>query len=72
MVVLTEAHAVREADVDAVRRLHPARLLMTGNPLVAAGAFYDSHHSRREMYATVQIGAGDTQTSPSTTSSYRA
>ena len=60
MVVLTEAHAVREADVDAVRRLHPARLLMTGNPLVAAGSFYDSHHSKREMYATVQIGAGDT------------
>ena len=33
---------------------------MTGNPLVAAGSFYDSHHSKREMYATVQIGAGDT------------
>ena len=60
MVVITEAHAVREMDVDAVRRLNPARLLMTGNALVAAGSFYDSHHSRRDRYSTVQIGAGDT------------
>ena len=60
LVVITEAHAVREMDIDAVRRLNPSRLLMTGNPLVAAGSFYDSHHSKRQMYDTVQIGAGDT------------
>ena len=60
MVVITEAHAVREADLDAVRRLNPVRLLMTGNPFAAAGSFYDSHHSRRHLYETVQIGAFDT------------
>ena len=60
LVVITEAHAVREADINAIRRLNPSRLLMTGNPFVAAGVFYDSHHSRREMYRTIQIGAFDT------------
>ena len=60
LVVITEAHAVRQGDIDAIRRLNPARLLMTGNPFVTAGVFYDSHHSRREQYQTVQIGAVDT------------
>ena len=60
LVVVTEAHAVRDDDLDAVRRLNPTRLLMTGNPFVSAGAFYDSHHSRRHLYRTVQIGAYDT------------
>ena len=60
LVVITEAHAVREADINAIRRLNPSRLLMTGNPFVAAGVFYDSHHSRREMYRNIQIGAFDT------------
>ena len=60
LVVLTEAHAVHEQDMNAVRRLNPSRLLMTGNPFVNSGAFYDSHHSRRELYTTVQISAFDT------------
>ena len=60
LVVITEAHAVRQEDIDAIRRLNPKRLIMTGNPFVNAGVFYDSHHSRREQYQTVQIGAGDT------------
>ena len=60
LVVITEAHAVRAADIDAIRRLNPTRLLMTGNPFVIAGVFYESHHSRRELYSTVQIGALDT------------
>ena len=59
MVVVTEAHAVPETDIDALRRLNPVRTLMTGNPLVSAGPFYDSHHSKRAMYDTVRIGAGD-------------
>ena len=60
LVVITEAHAVRQGDMDAIRRLNPKRLVMTGNPFVSAGAFYDSHHSRKELYGTVQIGAFDT------------
>ncbi len=60
LAVITEAHAVRHGDMDAIRRLNPTRLLMTGNPFVNQGVFYDSHHSRREMYETIQIGAADT------------
>ena len=60
LVVITEAHAVREADINAIRRLNPKRLLMTGNPFITAGSFYDSHHSRRQLYQTVQISAFDT------------
>ena len=60
LIVVTEAHAVKDDDMDALRRLNPTRLLMTGNPFVSAGAFYDSHHSRRHLYRTVQIGAHDT------------
>ena len=33
---------------------------MTGNPFTSAGAFYDSHHLRRELYRRVRIGASDT------------
>ena len=60
LVIVTEAHAVRDDDLDSVRRLNPTRLLMTGNPFVSAGVFYDSHHSRRHLYRTVQISAYDT------------
>ena len=60
LVVITEAHAAREADIDAVRRLNPSHLVMTGNPFTAAGAFFDSHHSKRDQYETIQIGAYDT------------
>ena len=60
LVVITEAHAVSDGDMDGLRRLNPARLLMTGNPFTSAGAFYDSHHLRRELYRRVRIGASDT------------
>ena len=60
LVVITEAHAVRQDDMDAIRRLNPTRLLMTGNPFVSEGVFYESHHSRRDLYETVQISAYDT------------
>ncbi len=60
LVVVTEAHAVHQMDMDAIRRLNPARLLMTGNALTAAGAFYDSHHSRRRLYHTIHVAAADT------------
>ena len=59
LVAITEAHAVEDGDIDAMRRLNPSRLLMTGNPMENSGAFFDSHHSRRELYATAQISAPD-------------
>ena len=60
LVVVTEAHAVSAQDVNALRRLNPSRLLMTGNPFVTSGPFFDSHHSQQHLYATVQISAFDT------------
>ena len=60
LVAVTEAHAVGQHVMDALRRLNPSRFLMTGNPFVAAGEFYDSHHTRRHLYRTVQISAFDT------------
>jgi phage terminase large subunit len=60
LVVITEAHAMQQPEIDAIRRLNPTRLLMTGNPFVAAREFFDSHHSKRALYETVQISAFDT------------
>ncbi len=60
LVVVTEAHAVDALDVNALRRLNPGRMLMTGNPFVTSGPFFDSHHSQDHLYATVRISAFDT------------
>ena len=60
MVIITEAHAMPAEDIDALRTLQPDRLVMTGNPLVSEGPFFDSHHSLRHLYACIQISAFDT------------
>jgi phage terminase large subunit len=60
LVVVTEAHAVRQEDIDALRRLNPHRFLMTGNAFATTGEFYDSHHSKRELYETISISASET------------
>ncbi len=60
LVVVTEAHAVKDAYMDAVLRQNPSLILMVGNPSCADGVFYDSHHSKREQYHAIQISAHDT------------
>ncbi|ANS05732.1 hypothetical protein [uncultured Mediterranean phage] len=60
LVIVTEAHAVAQADIDALRRLNPTRMLFTGNPFAQAGEFYDAFHGSRDLYETVQISAYDT------------
>ncbi len=60
LVVVTEAHAVAQGHLDALKRLNPKRLLLTGNPLSLSGEFYDSHHSKSALYARVAISAFDT------------
>ena len=60
LVVVTEAHAVKDAYMDALLRQNPALILMVGNPSSADGVFYDSHHSKREQYHAIQISAHDT------------
>ena len=60
LAVITEAHALPDEYYHAVRRLHPSKLLLTGNPFTKQGVFYDSHHRNRDLWETVQIGAKDT------------
>ena len=60
LVVVTEAHAVDQEHIEALKRLNPKRLLLTGNPLKLSGELYDSHHGKRDLYAGVTISAFDT------------
>ena len=60
LCILTEAHAIPQAHIDAVKRLNPRCILMTGNPLASEGEFYESHHERRDDWHTIEISAFDT------------
>ena len=60
LVIVTEAHGVTQPEIDALLRLNPNRMLLTGNPLSTGGEFYDAFHSKREIYNTITISAFDT------------
>ena len=60
LLVITEAHAVEDSHIDAGMRLNPSRVLMTGNPFTNSGKFYNSHHSERDLWKTIEISAFDT------------
>jgi len=60
LVIITEAHNVDQAHIDAVKRLNPSRMLLTGNAFASGGEFYDAFHSGTELYKTVEISAYDT------------
>lgn len=60
LVIMTEAHNIPQAHFDAVQRLNPKCLLMTGNPLSAAGEFYEAFHAQSHRWKQVQISAFDT------------
>jgi len=60
LVVITEAHAVKQPDIEALRRLNAKCTMLTGNPFATQGEFYDSHHSMRDLYGTLQVSAFDT------------
>ncbi len=59
LVVITEAHAVSRSDINSMRRLNPKCIIMTGNAFVSSGEFYDSHHSRRDIWKPISISAYD-------------
>lgn len=65
LVVITEAHQVEKSHFDAAERLMPERLVVTGNPFVSSGWYYDVFHEKREAWSTVEISAHD---SPNVTS----
>ena len=60
LVILSEAHGIPQDQHDAVRRLNPAAILMTGNALGSVGGeFYESHHERADLWQTLTISADD-------------
>ncbi len=60
LVIVTEAHAVSQSEIDSLLRLNPDRMLLTGNPLSTGGEFYDAFHSKSDIYNTITISAFDT------------
>ena len=59
LCIVTEAHAVSTNEINALRRLNPKCILMTGNAFVSSGDFYDSHHSRQDIWKSITISAYD-------------
>jgi phage terminase large subunit len=59
LVIVTEAHSVSTEEMNALRRLNPKCILMTGNAFVNQGDFFDSHHSRRDIWNPIKISAFD-------------
>ena len=60
LVVVTEAHAMPQLHMDAIKRLQPDRLLLVGNALSRDGEFFTSHHAKRNLYHRIAISAFDT------------
>ena len=60
LVIITEAHNVEQSHIDAVKRLNPARMLLTGNAFASSGEFYDAFHGGADLYHTIEIAASDT------------
>ena len=60
LVIVTEAHAMPQDQMEALKRLNPTRVLLTGNAFSRDGEFFDSHHTKRDLYKTLVISAFDT------------
>ncbi|MAH47008.1 hypothetical protein CMI37_14370 [Candidatus Pacearchaeota archaeon] len=60
LVIVTEAHAVEDSEIEALVSLLPERLILTGNPLVSSGEFYRAFHAKRQLYNCITIAASDT------------
>ncbi len=59
LAIVTEAHDVPQDHIEAVKRLYPNCLLLTGNPFSQAGEFYEAFHASRSLYQSIQISAYD-------------
>lgn len=60
LVIVSEAHNFADGHLNQIKRLHPERLLLSGNPLSEAGEFYESHHEKSNLYRSITISAWDT------------
>ena len=59
-IIVTEAHGMAQNHIDALWRLNPNNMLMTGNPISESGEFYESHHGKAHLWQTINIDAWDT------------
>lgn len=59
LVVITEAHGMEQSHIDKIKTLHPKKMVMTGNPFAQFGEFWESHHSKRDLWKTIRISAFD-------------
>ena len=55
LVVVTEAQGVKQAYMEALKRLNPAKVLLIGNPLSHEGELYESHHAKSALYHQITI-----------------
>jgi phage terminase large subunit len=60
LVIITEAHNVLQGHIEAIKRLNPTRMLLTGNAFADTGEFYDAFHGSADLYHTIEIGVADT------------
>lgn len=60
LLIVDEAHAVRESHFDAALRLNASKTLLAGNAFSTSGTFYESHHGKRDHYERIRISAYDT------------
>ncbi len=60
LLIVDEAHAVRESHFDAALRLNPVKTLLAGNAFSTSGTFYESHHGKRHQYQHMRISAYET------------
>jgi len=59
LVIITEAHNVPQPHIDAIKRLNPTRMLLTGNPFASAGEFFDAFNTKADMYHSIHISGMD-------------
>ena len=60
LLIVTEAHAVVTSEIEALIRLNPSRVLLTGNTLVQSGEFFEAFYSKSWLYNDITISAFDT------------
>lgn len=60
LIIVSEAHGMEQSHINALWRLNPKRLLMTGNPISEDGEFFESHHGKAPLWRTINIDAWDT------------
>jgi len=60
LVIVTEAHNMPQGQIDAIKRLNPTCMMMTGNPFCSTGEFYDAFNESAERWTGIRISAFDT------------